>query len=62
MDNLAAHKTNAVKEQFDNICCNAIFSAPYSPEFNCIELYFSLLFSIQKNYALGFFNLIKLFN
>ena len=43
MDNLAAHKTNAVKEQFENLGCNAIFSAPYSPEFNCIELYFSHL-------------------
>ena len=34
MDN--AHYTNAVKEQFANLCCNSIFSAPYTPQFNCI--------------------------
>ena len=43
MDNLSAHKTQIVRDNFKRLGCNAIFAPPYSPEFNSIELYFSYL-------------------
>ena len=43
MDNFTAHKTDLVRKSFTDLECNAIFAPPYSPEFNPIELYFSLL-------------------
>jgi hypothetical protein len=43
MDNLSVHKTKEVRD-----CCQKhnileIFNVPYSPEFNGIECYFSLV-------------------
>jgi len=43
MDNLRVHKTKIVKETWKKLNTQTIFNVPYSPEFNGIETYFSLL-------------------
>lgn len=43
MDNLSVHKTNISKDLFTELNILAIFNIPYSPQFNGIESYFSLL-------------------
>ena len=40
MDNLAAHKTTAVKDRMRELGISWIFVVPYSPQFNAIELPF----------------------
>ena len=40
MDNLAAHKTTAVKDKMRELGIKWILNVPYSPEFNAIELPF----------------------
>ena len=40
MDNLAAHKTAAVKEKMRELGISWILVVPYSPQFNAIELPF----------------------
>jgi len=40
MDNLAAHKTAAVKDKMKELGITWIFNVPYSPQFNPIELPF----------------------
>ena len=37
MDNLSAHKVKGVKEILESVGARAIYSSPYSPEFNPIE-------------------------
>ena len=41
MDNLAAHKTAAVKDKMRELGIVWIMNVPYSPEYNAIELVFS---------------------
>jgi transposase len=43
MDNLRLHKTKAVTEACKRLKVRTIFNVPYSPDFNGIETYFSLL-------------------
>jgi transposase len=43
LDNLAVHKTKEVLETYERLNIKPIFNVPYSPQFNGIESYFSLL-------------------
>ena len=43
MDNLTVHKTQAVAEACKSLNVRRIFNVPYSPDFNGIEAYFSML-------------------
>ena len=43
MDNLSVHKTNKVQKAMDDLNMIAIFSIPYSPQYNGIESYFFLI-------------------
>ena len=43
MDNLQVHKTKEVLETCKRLNARPIFNVPYSPAFNGIETYFSLL-------------------
>ena len=43
MDNLQVHKTKEVLETCKRLKVRPIFNVPYSPDFNSIETYFSLL-------------------
>jgi transposase len=47
MDNLSVHKTNEVRDCCARLNIKEIFNVPYSPEFNGIECYFSL---VKNNY------------
>ena len=42
MDNLSVHRSREVKERLDELSIPYIFSPPYSPDFNPIELVFSI--------------------
>lgn len=53
MDNLSVHKTNVSKELFTSLGIMPIFNIPYSPQFNGIESYFSLLKNEYKNLILS---------
>lgn len=46
MDNAAIHKSKAFKEYVNSKNCQIIFTPPYSPEFNPIEM----IFGVIKNY------------
>ena len=52
MDNLSVHKTNLSKELFKELKVTPVFNIPYSPQFNRIESYFSLLKNEYKNLIL----------
>ena len=52
MDNLSVHKTNLSRELFKELKIIPIFNLPYSPQFNGIESYFSLLKNEYKNLLL----------
>jgi len=52
LDNLSVHKTNLSKELFKELKVTPIFNIPYSPQFNGIESYFSLLKNEYKNLIL----------
>ena len=52
LDNLSVHKTNLSKEEFKRLHITPIFNIPYSPQFNGIESYFSLLKAEYKNLLL----------
>ena len=43
MDNLQVHKTDEVKTAYERLKFSAVFNLPYSPDFNGIESYFSLV-------------------
>lgn len=43
MDNLQVHKTTEVVETCKRLKVQQIFNVPYSPDFNGIESYFSLV-------------------
>jgi transposase len=47
LDNASIHKSKAVKEAFDRMGLSQVFTAPYSPEWNPVELYFS---EIKRQY------------
>ncbi|TNV71416.1 hypothetical protein FGO68_gene5467 [Halteria grandinella] len=52
LDNLSVHKTNLSKDLFKELGISPIFNIPYSPQFNGIESYFSLLKGEYKNLLL----------
>ncbi|TNV74642.1 hypothetical protein FGO68_gene16122 [Halteria grandinella] len=52
LDNLSVHKTNLSKECFQELQITPIFNIPYSPQFNGIESYFSILKNEYKNLLL----------
>ena len=52
LNNLSVHKTNLSKETFRELQITAIFNIPYSPQFNGIESYFSILKNEYKNLLL----------
>jgi transposase InsO family protein len=43
LDNLSVHKCNLSQQVFKDLSITPIFNIPYSPQFNGIESYFSLL-------------------
>ena len=48
MDNLQVHKTQAVADTCKELKVQRIFNVPYSPDFNGIEAYFSLVSRVQE--------------
>lgn len=63
MDNASIHKSKALKDYLDYIRCSIIFTPPYSPEYNPIELIFGII--KNKYYKLRYkdnFNIIKSIN
>jgi len=52
LDNLSVHKTNVSKELLESLGIKSIFNVPYSPQFNGIESYFSLLKAEYKKLLL----------
>ena len=52
MNNLSVHKTNLSKELFKVLKITPIFNIPYSPQFNGIESYFSILKNEYKKLLL----------
>lgn len=48
MDNLSVHKTKQVKEALKRLNIIPIYNVPYSPDFNGIESFFSLVKGIYK--------------
>lgn len=42
MDNLSVHRSRDVRERMDELSIPYIFSPPYSPDYNPIELVFAL--------------------
>ena len=52
MDNLQVHKTKDVLETCKRLKARPIFNVPYSPDFNGIETYFSLLMGVYQKLLL----------
>ena len=48
LDNLSVHKTNEVLEVYKRLNITTVFNVPYSPQFNGIECYFSLVKGAYK--------------
>ena len=48
MDNLSVHKTKRVLEVMTSLTMEAIFSVPYSPQYNGIESYWFLIKQYHK--------------
>jgi len=53
MDNLSVHKTKEVRDSCQKHNIIEIFNVPYSPEFNGIECYFSLVKGEYKRILLS---------
>jgi transposase len=49
LDNLSVHKTKKVKEKLSELNIHPVYNVPYSPDFNGIESYFSLVKGEYKN-------------
>ena len=43
MDNLSVHRSREVRDRMDELSIPYIFSPPYSPDYNPIEMVFSML-------------------
>ena len=52
MDNLSVHKTRGMMELYKSLSITPIFNIPYSPDFNGIESYFSLVKASYKKLLL----------
>ena len=48
MDNISVHRSRDVKERMDELSIPYIFSPPYSPDYNPIELVFSIFKNEMK--------------
>jgi transposase len=53
MDNLSVHKTNEVRACCQKHDVTEIFNVPYSPEFNGIECFFSIVKNEYKKTLLS---------
>ncbi len=52
LDNLSVHKTKDAKHLFEKLSITKVFNAPYCPQFNGIERYFSQIKAICKKLLL----------
>ena len=52
MDNLSVHKTRPVMDLYKELQITPIFNVPYSPDFNGIESYFSMVKAAYKRLLL----------
>lgn len=52
LDNLSVHKASLVAKVAEEVQVQLIFNVPYSPQFNGIEMYWSLVKRVYKNSAL----------
>ena len=48
MDNLSVHRSREVRDRMDELSIPYIFSPPYSPDYNPIEMVFSMFKSEMK--------------
>jgi len=48
MDNVAFHKTKLFKDFIHSICSKVLYTPPYSPQYNPIELAFSKIKSVYR--------------
>jgi transposase len=51
MDNLPAHKVEAVKPLIESVGASLLYQSPYSPDFNPIELWWSHLKAFLRQFA-----------
>jgi len=58
MDNLAAHKTPAVKEAIESVGASVLYLPPYSPDFNPIEAMWSKVKSHLRSAAARTFDTV----
>ena len=54
VDNLTVHKTEEVMKAYAELNMTPIFNIPYSPQFNGIESYFSLVKGVYKKLLLKY--------
>lgn len=54
LDNLRVHHTIVVRELCKKLDIPLVFNLPYSPEYNPIETYFSLLKNLFKRMKLNY--------
>ena len=52
LDNLSVHKTKEVQAVFKRLNITPIYNIPYSPDFNGIESYFSMVKGAYKKLLL----------
>ena len=53
MDNLMVHRTNEVKAVYKRLNITPVYNVPYSPQYNGIESYFSILKNYYKKQLLN---------
>ena len=52
MDNLMVHRTNKIKAVYKRLNITPIYNVPYSPQYNGIESYFSIVKNHYKKQLL----------
>src|SRR4028118_1509801 len=51
MDNLPAHKVNSITSMIESVGASILYLSPYSPDFNPIELWWSQLKSLLRQFS-----------
>jgi len=51
MDNLPAHKVDSITSMIESVGASILFLSPYSPDFNPIELWWSQLKSLLRQFS-----------
>jgi Transposase and inactivated derivatives len=51
MDNLPAHKVDSIKPMIEAVGASILCLSPYSPDFNLIELWWSQLKSLLRQFS-----------